>query len=459
MSSVPTYYQEPETPPFQPVIPFQADVIRDVIYNLDYNLGVHELLLSGSVGSAKSLLASHLAVTHCMRYKKAHVGIGRKSMPSLKDTLFQMILDHIGDSIPIKVDRTRGIITFIDTGSKITCVSWSDKNYKKVRSYAFSAFIIEELTENEDDSAYKEIIMRIGRLDHILERWLLMPTNPDSPSHWAYKHFITRSLTSPTTHVYYSLTENNPFLAKSYIEKLKETMTSKEADRMLRGMWVEIDANRIYYNYQTERNFFPNTKYKIHPHLPVDIMHDFNIGEGKPMSCAVGQAKGVERHLFKEFHVDGLKTYELMEEIAASGLFELPVKFRIFGDAAGKYNDTRSIRTDYEHIEKFLQGYVRKDGSRLEYEIHVPLSNPPLRRRHNLVNALCFNELGQVRFFVYAGCEWIDEGMRLTAPKKGSGTIEDDSVPQQHVTTGIGYWCDYLEYKHPNNNKTNTRQL
>ena len=459
MGSVPTYYEEYESPAFVPVIPMQADVLHDITYGWDYSLGVHEALLSGSVGSAKSLLVAHAIVNHCLKFKKAHVGIGRLSMPSLKDTLYDMILEHIGGTIPIKTDKSRGIITFLETGSKITCVSWSDKKYKKVRSYAFSAFVIEELTENETADAYKEIIMRIGRIPHIKENWLIMPTNPDSPAHWAYKHFITRALTSPTTHVYYSLTKENPFLPPTYIEKLKETMTSKEADRMLRGMWVEIDRNRIYYGYQTERNFFPNTKYKIHPHLPVDLMFDFNIGEGKPMSNAVGQARGKERHLFKEFHVQGLKTFEIMEEMGDSGLFELDVKFRVFGDAAGKYNDTRSIRTDYEHIEKYLSNYVRKDGSRLEFEMHVPRLNPPLRRRQNLVNALCYNELNQINFFVYAGCEWIDEGMRLTAPVKGSGTVEDDKLPQQHVTTGIGYWCDFLQYKNPHDNKTKTRQM
>lgn len=459
MSSVPTYFEEKESQPFEPVIPMQARVIRDVTYGWDYSLGVHEALLSGSVGSAKSLLVSHLVVNHCLKYKKAHVGIGRLSMPSLKDTLFAMILDHIGETVPIKIDKTRGIITFLDTGSMVTCVSWSDKKYKKVRSYAFSAFVIEELTENETDEAYKEIIMRIGRIPHIKENWLICPTNPDSPAHWAYKKFITRALTSKTTHVYYSLTKDNPFLPKTYIEKLQETMTRKEADRMLRGMWVEIDRNRIYYNYQAELNFQAEKRYKIHPHLPVDLMFDFNIGEGKPMSNAVGQARGKERHLFKEFHVDGLKTQQMMDEMADSGLFELPVKFRVFGDAAGKYNDTRSIRTDYEHIEAFLSNYIRKDGSMLEYEMHVPKANPPLRRRQNLVNALCLNELGQVNFFVYADCGWIDEGLRLTAPVKGSGTIEDDKLPQQHVTTAIGYWCDYLQYKNPNNSKTKTKQM
>src|SRR5690606_33419855 len=188
---------------------------------------------------------------------------------------------------------------------------------------------------------------------HIKETWLIMPTNPDSPAHWAYKKFIVGSRTSTTVKVYYSLTEENPFLPATYISKLQETMSKKEADRMLRGMWVEIDKNRIYYNYQTDRNFLPTTKYKINPRYPVDLMFDFNIGEGKPMSSAIGQSKGRSKHIFKEFHIEGLKTSQMMQEIADSGLLELPLKFRVFGDASGKNNDTRSTMTDYEIIESF----------------------------------------------------------------------------------------------------------
>lgn len=444
-------------PVFAPVIKSQAQVIRDINYEYDYDLGVQQILLSGSVGSAKSLLAAHCAVNHCLKFKKAHIGIGRLSMPALKDTLYQMILDHIGDSIPIKEDKTRGIITFLDTGSKISCHSWSDKKYKKIRSYAFSAFIIEELTENDTDGAYKEIIARIGRIPHIKENWLMMPTNPDSPAHWAHKNILIKSRTNPKIHVYYSLTKDNPFLPTSYIETLVETMTTKEADRMLRGMWVELDKNRIYYNYSSEKNYLPNVKYKVSPFYPVDLMHDFNIGDKKPMSCAVGQQKGLGRHLFKEFHIEGLKTGQLMDEIAESGLFELKVKFRVFGDRNGKNNDTRSNATDYEIIEKFLSSYRRKDGSSLDFEMCIPSTNPPLRRRQNLVNGLCQNVKGEVNFFVYAGCEWIDEGMRLTSPVKNSHIIEDDKLPQQHVTTAIGYWCDYTHQSKIA--KSGTRQL
>ena len=91
MSGVPTLTQ------FDPRhIPGQYEVIRDVRKRFDYSTGKKELLLSGSIGSSKTLTAAHLAVTHCLLYPSAHVLIGRKTMPTLRDTLLQKIIDHLG---------------------------------------------------------------------------------------------------------------------------------------------------------------------------------------------------------------------------------------------------------------------------------------------------------------------------------------------------------------------------
>ena len=201
---------------------------------------------------------------------------------------------------------------------------------------------MEEVTENETDSAYKEIIQRVGRVPHVPHSWFMGATNPDSPAHWAHKQFIEKAEMSATNYVYYSLTEKNPFLPPTYVQKLLETLTEREADRMLRGIWIEIDSDRVYYNYDPKRNFLRQVVYKIKGHYPVDIMCDFNIGKDKPMSWALGQAIGSERHIFKEFHINSMKTWQMLDELAHYGVFELPVKFRVFGDAAGKHNDTRS---------------------------------------------------------------------------------------------------------------------
>ena len=75
------------------------------------------------------------------------------------------------------------------------------------------------------------------------------------------------------------------------------------------------------------------------------------------MSWALGQEINGTFHIFKEYHAQTMRTQELLEDMAEQGAFELPVTWEIFGDAAGKHSDTRSLWSDYEIIEKFISNF------------------------------------------------------------------------------------------------------
>ena len=436
-------------------ISWQYKVIWDQANTWAYSLGTIRVLFSGSVGSAKTTLAAFMAINHCTKFNRANILLGRRSLPDLRDTIYKDIVDLLDsdDSLIEGIDYVTYdntcVIKFLKTKSVIFARTWGDKRYKKFRSLKISMAIIEEATENneEDQQAIREIMQRLNRISHIKENTLLLLTNPDSPGHWIYRDVIERA-DEPGTYVYYSLTEQNKFLDPGYIEFLKSNLTKKEADRQLRGMWVEIDSNRIYYAYDSAINYLPETKYTINPKYPVALMCDFNIGKGKPMSWALGQEIEGVYHVFKEFHADTMRTTQLLDEMAEQGVFDLPVTWEIYGDAAGSYNDTRSNWSDWEIIESYLSKYRRPNGSLLEYALFVPKANPPLRRRHNIANAHFLNDKGESRFFIYKGCKWVDEGFRLTEPKKGVDNVEDDSLAQQHVTTAITYWIDYKVYRY-----------
>jgi len=155
--------------------------------------------------------------------------------------------------------------------------------------------------------------------------------------------------------------------------------------------------------------------------------------------------RGQVYHAVKSFHVEGARTGDIMEEVAGSGIFDRCGKILVYGDASGKNRDTRNIKSDYDIITHFLSNYRKSNGGHLIFEMRVPLANPPIRRRHNLVNAYFLNEDREIRLIVYD--KWLDEGFRLTEFKKNGTMIEDDSLPQQHVTTAIGYVLDYDKYK------------
>ena len=76
------------------IIPYQFNVVKDIA-TYDYRNGVLEILLSGSVGSAKSLVSAHAIVKHCMLNPHARAIIGRRALPDIKKTMFQTIVEHL----------------------------------------------------------------------------------------------------------------------------------------------------------------------------------------------------------------------------------------------------------------------------------------------------------------------------------------------------------------------------
>lgn len=437
------------------LIPYQWKVTNLVRDEWDYSNGNLEILLSGSYGSAKSIEMAHLAITHCLFNPKAVAMLARKAMPDLKATIFKEVLEHLDETSDPNVKRPlvegrdywvnnsgSPSVTF-SNGSRIETISWADKKYKKGRSRKFSFLIFEELTENNQDDreAFMTLKARLRRLPHVKENVLIAATNPDSPSHWAYKYFFEEK--APTKFVFKSVTTDNPFLDPIYIEQLKRDLDPRAIQRYIYGEWIELQKDQVYYNYSQEVNF--KNDFQFRDHETLILTHDFNIGMNKPMSAAAMVKRGEVYHAFKAFHVEGARTLDIMEEIALSGLLDIAGKILVYGDATGKSKDTRSIKTDYDIIREFLSNYKTKDKRSLNFELKVPLANPPIRRRQNLVNAYCKNGVGETRFYVYD--KWIDEGLRLTAFKKGADMIEDDSLPQQHVTTAIGYTFDYDKYR------------
>jgi PBSX family phage terminase large subunit len=428
------------TPPihlFEP-LPQQLEVIREVRLG-DYTNGTKEILLSGSVGSSKSITLAHLLVTHCLANPGAKAGIGRLALPQLKATLCLKIKEHLVDSgIDYRYNESTG--DFKIYSSTIKAVSWADMNLSKLGSMEFSCFAIEELVETKTPKPYDVILQRVNRVPHVKEPFLISASNPDAPSHWAYKKLIE----SPDVKVFYSNTFDNPYLPRSYIEKLQSRLDPKMAQRMIYGKWVEINQEVVYYAYEKQHNFKPQ-KYAVDPNDPIRLCFDFNIGEGKPFSVVIAQHSKDIWHFYDETIVDGQRTLDALEEMAGRGVFEHENMYIVHGDAAGRSRDTRGSQTDYDIIDKFLSNYVQKSGRKLRYRIDVPRANPRLRDRHNTVNGLMLNNLGERRLFVYADCKTLDEGFRMTKLKSGASFLENDSDRFQHCTAAVGYAIMFVE--------------
>jgi hypothetical protein len=161
----------------------------------------------------------------------------------------------------------------------------------------------------------------------------------------------------------------------------------------------------------------------------------------KPMSSVLSQydPKTDTFHFFDEIVIHGSRTEDQMDELVARGYLDMPVFWEVHGDATGAARTTNSKFSNYDIIDKYFANYKSITQQKVSYRMLVPRSNPPIRERHNIVNAYCLNTLKQNRLFVYEKCKVLNEGMVLTSLKKGADYIEDDTKEFQHVTTSCGY--------------------
>lgn len=440
----------PNLEEFDPhVIPYQYKVINHV-RTFDYSLGLLEIMLSGSVGSAKSILMAHMGITHASICPKSRLLLGRKALPDLKDTLITKVLEHMDgvlvDGKDYEYNKSTGYFKFWNDAEFISR-SWADKSFFRFRSLELSAAMIEELTENEGEywGFYNELKNRVGR-QKAKEHWIVCATNPSGPDHEAYQYFILKGWNHRkhgvtkgelnTRHVYYSVTGDNPFLPKWYIQTLKETYTGLELQRMLYGEWVEISSEQIYYAFDPDLSVID--KYEINPLYPVRLSYDFNIGIGKPMSVVLFQYINRVYYVFDEIVIMGGRTLDTVEEAMDRGHFNHHTTYLIYGDANGRARSTKYNRTDYEVIQEALRNFINQHGH-INFSIEVGGANPAVRKRHVIVNGVLKNSEGKTRIKILRKCKTLIRGLKLTKLKKGSGYIEDDSNDYQHITTALGY--------------------
>jgi len=467
-TSTPSFFEFDPT-----VIPYQYRVVYDIKKKFFKSSDQpHYILLSGSVGSAKSVLMAWLILSHVTSFDGARCMIGRKTLPDLKDTIFTLLLEMLSGSLEEGVDfwvnHTSASIKFAN-GSEIISRSWHDKKFKKFRSLALSMICVEELTENDtkDWEFFIECIARLGRLPHVPENLFLAASNPDDPSHPAYTEFIEGAVKKgfysqkdANTHCYFSRTHDNPFLPSWYIEKLKEKYDDKMIRRLLFGEWLYISTDVIYYNYDPEKHVSKEPLPLIKS-LPLRIGFDFNIAKGKEMSSALFQFNKHAtntNHTNRKFKVldevaiDGARTLDAMEEWAGRGYFDLKHNptIIIHGDATGFKGDTRGpkMRTDFSIIEKFLANYERKDGDVIEYDVRVPSVNPRLRDRHNNVNGALLNANKEISIAINDKCTFVKAGFANTRLKENAGYIEDQTTKGQDMSNALTYGFNYcIEYE------------
>jgi hypothetical protein len=284
------------------------------------------------------------------------------------------------------------------------------------------------------EAAFNVVVAR-ARDRRVPVNQILLTTTLDEPTSWMYRVFVENFDEALMTVRYATTLENEKNLPPGYVERLRKIYTDREFKRMVLARWVTLLTAAIYYAF--ERDKIVSGAVEFDPALPILWSHDFNIGEGKPMSsclCQIRRGNGpdgkarTELHVFDEIVLDTADTNDAIAEFKARPwLAQAKAGVRIFGDASGKARDTRSKKTDYALLAEAGFGDQR-----------VPASNPPIRDRHNAVNRLMKSASGDIRLRVHPRCKTVATGLETVTLQGGAQYLEKETRAQ-HVTTALGY--------------------
>lgn len=218
-----------------------------------------EVFLSGSAGSAKSLIVAFHIIKSCLKYPGFRFGVVRRDMILARQTVVESLNEVLDlQGLPreiMKLDNRTNIIRF-DNGSYIQLINGSvsqeDENNKLSRlgSVQLCQVFLEE--SNGISKLFFDIIKtRLRYIPDCLKgkpfiNKIICVSNPDINS-WLYsyfwKPFENRRLPGHIK-VVHSTLEDNPFLPEGYKETMRN-LQEPEYSRLYLGKWVSQTDNQV----------------------------------------------------------------------------------------------------------------------------------------------------------------------------------------------------------------------
>jgi PBSX family phage terminase large subunit len=423
------------------------------------------VILSGAMGSGKSLAIQYLTTKMSIDYPLLQVRVARLSIKAAAQSFFRELKVMIPEVIK---DAESAEQLTLKNGSHIMCRGWADKNLSKVRSDNAHIYILEEATEdartqgnnNINYEALKEMVGRTRNPNG--PNIIFIISNPDDPEHWLYQKYISKAgfINGQETdalnrvnnvHVYYSITTDNPFIRESYKDSLAQNMSPKQSQRYIFGKWVSLAEDGIYNEFNEDEHYHKDKKYVIDRNLPINLSFDFNTAAGKPMSACIFQYKNDHIHVYDEVVLNG-NTKTVLDELVSRGFFEDIVKNNqsliILGDGAGWATQSSGGWSDFLYIQKYINE-LTYNNQKVMLEMKAGRKNPEIAARHKVVNYYLKNLKNQIRVSIYPpahdekATSTLVRGLKSTQLKKGSRYLEDDSNSTQHITTAFGYAVFY----------------
>jgi len=270
------------------------DTVKQVRSVLDSNARIN--IWHGSVRSGKtvlSLIRWIMYITNFQNASGAFVMVGKTER-----TLYRNILYPLIEVFQSQVNVARGSAEAVIFGVRVLLVGANDERAEqKIRGGTFAGAYCDEITLYPE-SFFRMLLSRLS----VKDAKLFGTTNPDNPSHWLYKDFITNDELVNKKVFHYRI-DDNPHLTDEYKDALKNEYTGLWYRRFYLGEWVS-GHGAIYDMFDRHTHIFTNTA-QIGRNLRF-VAVDYGIQN--PCVFLLFNKHGDTYHVLKEYYWNGRET-------------------------------------------------------------------------------------------------------------------------------------------------------
>lgn len=390
---------------FERLNPKQIEFLRDIINGNIKRINI----LEGSVRSGKtyiSLIAWMILV--CLFPVESKFLMVGKTLTSLKRNCLT-ILEELCPKSEFKYSIPKKEAVLFSR--KIFLEGVSDVRAEhKIRGMTLSGAYCDEITLFSEDF----FTMLLSRLSSE-NAFLLGTTNPDSPSHWLLKKFLSRDDLSLNRWKF--LLDDNDTIPKSVRDEMRKEYTGVFYDRFILGNWVQAEGliYKIFADNKQEYLLQDIDKSKIDL---INIGIDYGASRSSTSFVAIAFTEKFKNLVVvNEKILQGVYTPERLYSSFKDFYFKIIAEF---GNSNSCYADYGGIG---QVITKGLKIYCVNNG--LEIAIKDCLKYRIVERINFVLKMMC-----QKRFFVLERCQELTESLSsaIWNPKLNDERLDDGTV-------------------------------
>lgn len=199
------------------------------------------LLLTGAAGGGKSRLAAEKVHAYCLKYPGATALVARKIKLSMSGgTILFFRRKIIGADPRVRwIDSPKFRFEY-DNGAILQFIGLADENAREnLKSIGQDGAVDIALMEEGSQFEESDLHAMIARMRGKAAPWrqIIIPTNPDAPTHWIKRRLIDGGEAT----VFFSKASDNVHNPDDYAQWLN-TLSGVDHQRLVLGLWVQASG-------------------------------------------------------------------------------------------------------------------------------------------------------------------------------------------------------------------------